>query len=549
MDNLQNMDEDNDEIDEFNNNTYFSMDGNEINEDYVIYKIDSRNTNAHNQLKALKVLALLNPTKESLIHPELMKIFKDAIKYLAKFYYDTGLDKFLFKILLINKLLLSRASSISKHLKEKDQSWKFITKKSKAYKEYNTYVISIMDSDTISFKVYNKNHRFNLNKDEDEDENNISVKVEKLMELGYVGKAAQMLFCQQKLMPVNQNTLEKIAEILGNDDVVDSLPISNGSTSSVTINEQMMMHEVYNLNKESAPGISGWSPHLAKLWRNEEWFIKLLVRITNNMSGGKGNLQPFLCSSKLIPFAKDNGSIRPIQVGELFYRIGSGLLIKNRFNKNDLNKKQLGVGSPCGVEPIVHLLSARVGRGDDEENNLNPNNLNNNKSNNNVNNNFNNNNNLNNNNSNNNVNNNNKSYKNNRHLTIRSNNNEYMNDNNEDIHENHENIDKFNENNEKITIKYEKYEHSFENIDTFMNLPEITPKNHYKSILLSPNSTSNSINLSNFNNTTINSNNNSNSMKQRDILNNLFQDKFIVTPKRLLLKSKLSFRDLFDNQE
>ncbi|UOH81738.1 hypothetical protein LQV05_004418 [Cryptococcus neoformans] len=60
-----------------------------------------------------------------------------------------------------------------------------------------------------------------------------------------------------------------------------------------------------------------------------------------------------LRTSRLIALKKDDGSVRPIAVGELIYRLCAKAILRSYFHTDFLLPYQLSVKSPGGVEPIV----------------------------------------------------------------------------------------------------------------------------------------------------------------------------------------------------
>lgn len=106
---------------------------------------------------------------------------------------------------------------------------------------------------------------------------------------------------------------------------------------------------------DTAPGISGWSVPLLKMASKRAPVVKFLqllcASIGNNTAPGRAMLR----TSRLIPLKKDDGSVRPIAVGELIYRLCAKALIAAHFRPDFLLPCQLGVKSPGGVEPIVRL--------------------------------------------------------------------------------------------------------------------------------------------------------------------------------------------------
>jgi len=67
-----------------------------------------------------------------------------------------------------------------------------------------------------------------------------------------------------------------------------------------------------------------------------------------------------LCASRLVPLAKKDGGVRPIAVGEMFYRLAAKTTLKLNFRPDHLLPCQLGVGSKGGVEPIVRLINRAI---------------------------------------------------------------------------------------------------------------------------------------------------------------------------------------------
>ena len=67
-----------------------------------------------------------------------------------------------------------------------------------------------------------------------------------------------------------------------------------------------------------------------------------------------------LCSARLIALAKPDGGTRPIAIGDLIYRTCAKAILSENRKTNHLSKRQFGVGSKGGVEPIVHITRMAV---------------------------------------------------------------------------------------------------------------------------------------------------------------------------------------------
>jgi hypothetical protein len=112
------------------------------------------------------------------------------------------------------------------------------------------------------------------------------------------------------------------------------------------------------MNQFAAPGISGWTAALFSLAfeDKEAPFAKFIVMLTQQIANGTAPGRYFLTASRLTPLDKNPG-VRPIAVGELFYRVAAKTIFDNVFTDNMLDANQLGVKSPGGVEPIVHMVA------------------------------------------------------------------------------------------------------------------------------------------------------------------------------------------------
>ena len=109
-------------------------------------------------------------------------------------------------------------------------------------------------------------------------------------------------------------------------------------------------------NHDTAPGISGWTvPFLRRASRSPR-FLSFLTALTAGISANIAPGAGMLRVSRLTPLTKPNGGIRPIAVGELFYRLATKVLQKHCFKPDFLEKYQLGVGTKGGVEPIVRAV-------------------------------------------------------------------------------------------------------------------------------------------------------------------------------------------------
>lgn len=114
----------------------------------------------------------------------------------------------------------------------------------------------------------------------------------------------------------------------------------------------------------AAPGASGWCGELvAPLLRDEVCRRAFCVLITDIANGVLGDAEAeYLLGSRLIAVRKGTSGIRPIAVGETFFKIAALYVVAQVTPalKDILQPIQLGVGAPGGPERAVHVIRAAV---------------------------------------------------------------------------------------------------------------------------------------------------------------------------------------------
>ncbi|HVW99154.1 MAG TPA: reverse transcriptase domain-containing protein, partial [Candidatus Babeliaceae bacterium] len=111
----------------------------------------------------------------------------------------------------------------------------------------------------------------------------------------------------------------------------------------------------------SAPGPSGWTIEMVHTLVQDPDCLSGLALLIQDITNGTlpDSIKPFLLSSKLIGLDKNAGtSIRPIAIGEIFYRIAAYRAQQNIRDQacEILQPIQLGVGTPNGCESIIRNL-------------------------------------------------------------------------------------------------------------------------------------------------------------------------------------------------
>ena len=181
-------------------------------------------------------------------------------------------------------------------------------------------------------------------------------RVAKLVEAGRLSSAARSLTGQAKVAQVTEEVLKQLQEKhpQGPTNPFGSglglLPAKSPELSDIADSLKQMA-------ADTAPGISGWTVPLLRQAMKFTTFARFMVSLTAAMAKGTAPGADMLCTSRLTPLAKPDGGVRPIAVGELFYRLATKTILKTSFKPDFLLPNQLGVGTKGGVEPIVRLVN------------------------------------------------------------------------------------------------------------------------------------------------------------------------------------------------
>lgn len=182
---------------------------------------------------------------------------------------------------------------------------------------------------------------------------------EMFMSQGFLSRASRALFDDAAAVDVSPAV---VAELQSLQRPADALPFPQqaGQVQPAAVSKSVVCSCVSSINLDTSGGPSGWPVFLLKAAMKEALFVDFLVMLVNQIVQGTAPARDLLCASRLVPLRKSNGKLRPIAVGELFYRVaGKAHLTVNRCT-GDLLPRQLGVGTAGGTEPIVDLLRERV---------------------------------------------------------------------------------------------------------------------------------------------------------------------------------------------
>ena len=174
------------------------------------------------------------------------------------------------------------------------------------------------------------------------------------VERGKLSRALRILSATSKVLPLSTEVVARLKELHPSG---PSAPFPDRPGNPFpTIPEEDVLNAVKSFAPDTACGPSGWSVNLVKLALRTDQFRKFLTTLVQQIAQGTAPGRDLLCAATLTPLAKPNGGVRPIAVGEIFYRTAMKVLVKRGRKSGDLLPNQLGVGTPCGVEPIAQAI-------------------------------------------------------------------------------------------------------------------------------------------------------------------------------------------------
>ena len=184
-------------------------------------------------------------------------------------------------------------------------------------------------------------------------------KVQRYVQQGRLGSASRLLCSDSKVLSLTEDVTKALKDKHpeGEDGPFDRW---EGDVPGSMPEAELAQNLLRQFKPDTAAGISGWTHALMtqafKVEKFQSFFNLLIKQVIQNQAPGK----QMLCASRLTPLAKPDGGVRPIAVGELFYRLIMKCIIRKYFYRSSLHPYQLGVGSKGGVEPIVYAMETFI---------------------------------------------------------------------------------------------------------------------------------------------------------------------------------------------
>jgi hypothetical protein len=212
-----------------------------------------------------------------------------------------------------------------------------------------------MDFNHVMSTVRKKRHSAVATRPQRGITNAVLRKVELDVKQGRLKRAAARLTNKLGIAPANLETAQKL-EALHPKANPPRIPRGVSGRTSLHVPPEQVSTTIRRMDKETAGGISGWTAALTLACTRVPAFRTFLNLITKQIAHGTAPGRNMLTSSKLVPLVKNTkGGIRPIAVGEIFYRIAASAISRACRTKDDLLDTQFGVGTKGGVEPVIWL--------------------------------------------------------------------------------------------------------------------------------------------------------------------------------------------------
>jgi hypothetical protein len=203
------------------------------------------------------------------------------------------------------------------------------------------------------FKVTSSSNRTNV-------ENQHIITAKALIKQGHIGRACKSLM----RTPIADTDGSSVVEQLRNLHPLCTTPIPSAprTTCHVVVEAGLQFGKfIQRLVNGTSPGPSGWTYDLlAQACDGMPQTLEAVATLIQQICNGTLpiGLRDYLLPSNLIPLSKPNGGIRPIAVGEIFWRAAANyLLSQNRGTiRGVLSPHQFGCAVPGGTEHVIHTL-------------------------------------------------------------------------------------------------------------------------------------------------------------------------------------------------
>jgi hypothetical protein len=180
-------------------------------------------------------------------------------------------------------------------------------------------------------------------------------RAQRLVERGYLSRAARALTSPASLA---RNSAEILTKLKDKHPPGRKGPFASGASPrpGPKPTAEDIHQALASFATDTAAGLSGWSVPLLREACKRSQVVEFLLQLCKQIQNGSAPGSQLLTASRLVALDKEDNGVRPIAVGDMIYRLVAKVILRKQFATDQLAPFQLGVQSPGGVEPIVHLL-------------------------------------------------------------------------------------------------------------------------------------------------------------------------------------------------
>ena len=185
--------------------------------------------------------------------------------------------------------------------------------------------------------------------------------------MGYLGQAKRALKQTLSIAPTHTEATYNQLRRLHPQTVQEMPPIPEDAVDHLLGKSDMdaFIKHIHKIDNGSTPGPSQWSGHMLRVLTADSTCMESLMDLMNDIINGKipAAARSFLMASRLIAIYKDaeQQSVRPIAIGEVFYRLASRIISREAILRaKTILKNQYGVGHKDGTAQVVHQLQTRI---------------------------------------------------------------------------------------------------------------------------------------------------------------------------------------------
>ena len=180
-------------------------------------------------------------------------------------------------------------------------------------------------------------------------------RAERLFKEGYMSKALKAVSSTLKPVNITEEVEQKIRALHPSQDLFSEEDDEYDDTPILPDNEDIMK-TVKKINIEASGGPSGWNPRHLKVAMRSKAFVDFMTRYAGMMATNTapGRMMMTMMTSIALK-DEQTGKIRPIDMGEVIYKVCAITSMKKNRQNGDLNFYQLGCGTPNGTEPLIYL--------------------------------------------------------------------------------------------------------------------------------------------------------------------------------------------------